>query len=241
MRNRIDLSDRVRKWIHPLLLKAMPGRRNFPIKELNTMPDVRGNKIFVINHSSIHDGPVSSEVIKDHFYLLVGKQALELLDRIFFFLNGVVYVDRKNKQNKRKSFEKMLKILQEGKSLLICPEGTWNLTPSKPMLPLNWGVIELAKQTGVSIIPLILEYHQDCCYAKYGEPIYINKEMDKQEGIEILEEEMATLKWDIWEKLPVQKRTDGMKAEFEDMVRKRIEAYPKFNYEYEMSVIRERK
>lgn len=133
---------------------------------------------------------------------------MELIDRIFFLLNGVVYVDRKNKKNKKKSLQKMLKILQRGKSLLICPEGTWNLTPNKPMIPLNWGIVELAKQTGVPIIPLILEYQSDCCYAKYGEPIYISKEMDKQMGIEQLEETMATLKWEIWEMFPVQRRTN---------------------------------
>ena len=43
--------------------------------------------------------------------------------------------------------------------------------------------------------------------------------MDKQKGIEILEEEMATLKWDIWEMFPVQKRTDAMKAEFEEKMK----------------------
>lgn len=218
----VDLPDRIRKLIHPLLLKAMSGRRDFPIEILNDMPEVQGNKLFAINHSCVLDAPISSEVIKEHFYLLVGRQSLEILDRIFFFLNGVVYVDRKDKTDKRRAFVKMLKILQEGKNLVIYPEGTWNLTPSKPMLP------------------LILEYHSNCCYAKYGAPIYINKEMNKQSGIEQLEEAMSTLKWDIWEMFTVQKRTDEMKAEFEEMIQRRVAEYPKFNYEYEMSVVRGR-
>lgn len=37
---------------------------------------------------------------------------------------------------------------------------------------------------------------------------------------------------------PVQKRANEMKAEFDEMIHKRVAAYPKFNYEYEMSVIR---
>ena len=238
MRKRFDLSDMIREKLHPLLLKAMPGRRDFPIEIINKMPEVEGNKLFAINHSCVLDAPISSEVIKEHFYLLVGKQSLELLDRIFFFLNGVVYVDRKNKRNKKKSFRRMLKILQEGKNLLICPEGTWNLTPSKPILSLNWGIIELAKQAEVPIIPLILEYQSECCYAKYGSTIYISKEMEKKVGIELIEEAMATLKWDIWEMFPVEKRSNKMEADFEEMIQKRIAAYPKFNLEYEMSVVR---
>ncbi len=132
----------------------------------------------------------------------------------------------------------MMKILEEGKSLLICPEGTWNMTPSKPMLPLNWGVIELAKKVNVPIIPLIMEYHPECCYVKFGEAIYINKEMDKKVGIEQLEDAMATLKWDIWESFPVEKRSEQMKEEFEQMIQKRIAAYPKFDLKYELSVVR---
>lgn len=240
MKNKLDLPNKIRKALHPLLLKAVKGRIYFPMEILNSMPKVEGNKLFAINHSCIKDMPVASDVICEHVYVLVGKQRLDLIDRIFFFLNGVVYVDRKNKKNKVKGLKKMLNILRGGKNLAIFPEGTWNLTPSKPMLPLNWGIIDLAKQTGVPIIPLILEYHSDCCYAKYGEPIYINEEMDKQSGIEQLEEAMATLKWDIWEMFPVQKRTDEMKAEFEEMVQERVAEYPKFNFEYEMSVIRGR-
>jgi len=240
MQNKFDLADACRKAIHPLLLKAMPGRRDFRIEMLNSMPEVEGNKLFAINHSCANDGPVASEVIKEHFYILVGKQRLEFIDRIFFLLNGVVYVDRKSRKNKGKSLKRMIKILESGKSLLMCPEGTWNMTPSKPMLPLNWGIIELAKQTGVPIIPLILEYHPDCCYAKYGDAIYIDDDADKLEEIEKLEDAMATLKWDIWEMFPTEHRSDKMQAEFGETMHKRVEAYPKLNLQYEMSVVRGR-
>lgn len=238
MRNNLDLLDKFRKRLHPLLLKGVNGRIDIPIKMINSMPEIQGNKLFAINHSCVLDGPVSSKVIGEHFYFLVGKQSLDLIDRIFFLLNGVVYVDRKSKKNKKKSLQKMIKLLRKGKSLLICPEGTWNLTPSKPMIPMNWGIIDLAKQTHVPIVPLVMEYHTDCCYAKFGAPIYISEEMDKKVGIEQLEKAMATLKWDIWEMFPVQKRSDDMKEELERMVKERVAAYPKFNFEYEMSVVR---
>lgn len=235
---KLDLADKFRKLIHPLLLIGVEGRIDRPIEILNARPEVEGNKIYAINHSSVLDVPISCKTIQEHSYILVGKQSLEIIDRIFFFLNGMVYVDRKDKKSRKKASKKMLKLLQDGKSLAMFPEGTWNLTPSKPMIPLNWGIIDLAKQSGVPIVPLVLEYGTDCFYAKYGEPIYINQEMDKQSGIGLLEESMSTLKWDIWEMFSVQQRTDGMKAEFEDMVHQRLAAYPKFNYKYEMSVVR---
>lgn len=46
MQNKFDFSDKIRRGIHPLLLKAMPGRRDFSIEMLNSMPQVQGNKLF---------------------------------------------------------------------------------------------------------------------------------------------------------------------------------------------------
>lgn len=129
-------SDKLRKLIHPILLKVLP-KKDFEVQLISEVPQVKGNKIYVMNHSNKHDGPVSCKSIQEHVFLLVGKQALEFLYRIFFFLNGVVYVDRKDKDSKKHESEKMLQILQRGNSLLLRPEGTWNMTPSKPMLPLN--------------------------------------------------------------------------------------------------------
>lgn len=172
--------------------------------------------------------------------MLVGKQKLEILDRLFFRLNGVIYIDRKNKKSRRRGFDKMIKNLKAGKNLLMYPEGTWNLTPSKLMLPMNWGVIELAKRTGVPIVPLVAEYYLECCYVKLGEAIYIDKDMDKKTSIDHLEDVMVTLKWDICELFGVEKRTDRMKEEFEEMIQNRVHEYPKFDLEYEQSVIRER-
>ncbi len=234
------VADYLRKKIHSILLKQMPSRITVPIKVLNDMAQVSGNKLFAINHSCVLDAPVSGWVIKEHFYYLIGKQRLQIIDRIFFHLNGVVIVDRKNREHKKKCSQKMLKLLNEGKSLLICPEGTWNLTPSKPMLPLNWGIIDLAKQTGTPIIPMIMEYYPDCCYVKWGEPLYFKKDADKAKGIQLLEEVMSTLRWDIWELFPIESRTEQMQVDFEEMVQKRVKAYPQFNLEYEISVVRKR-
>ena len=57
-----------------------------------------------------------------HFFVMLSENQniASLLDflidfRIFFFLNGVVYVDRKDKESKRRGSEKMLQILQRGK------------------------------------------------------------------------------------------------------------------------------
>lgn len=171
---------KTRKIIHPLLLKILPVQRTFELKLLNKCPCVSGAKIFAMNHSNCHDAPIAGESIKEHCFILVGKQRLELMDKIFFFLNGTIFVDRKNKNSRRNSVHKMMNLLNKRENILMYPEGTWNLTPSKPMLPLYWGIVDLAKATGVPIIPIVAEYHQDCCYVKFGKPLYIDKRIDKQ-------------------------------------------------------------
>lgn len=80
----MNMLDGFRKSIHPLLLKMMPGRRDFQLKLINEMPSTHGNKIFVMNHSNIHDIPIAGEAVQEHFCVLLEKQKLEILDRLFF-------------------------------------------------------------------------------------------------------------------------------------------------------------
>lgn len=233
----MNFTDKLRKFIHSILLKALP-KKDFAVELINEVPQVNGNKIYVMNHSNKYDAPVACEAIKEHVFILVGRQALEFMDRIFFFLNGVVYVDRKDKESKKQGMKRMLKVLQRGNSLLLYPEGTWNMTPSKPMLPLNWGVIDLARDAEVPIIPLVAEYTPELCVVKFGGLIYIDHDVDKSEAIQHLEDVMATLKWEIWETLPIEKRSERLKGEFDLEMQKRVAEYPKLNLEYEMSCIR---
>ena len=96
----LDLPHLFRKLLHPFLLKSVKDRIYLNVNLLNSMLNIKGNKIFAVNHSCVLDAPVASTVIKEHFYFLVGKQSLDFIDRLFFFLNGVIYVDRKDKNSK---------------------------------------------------------------------------------------------------------------------------------------------
>lgn len=228
---------KIRKFIHPVVLKTMGTTINFPIKMLNDLPKVEGPVIYAVNHSNKHDAPVASTVIKDHHYVLVGKQDLELIDKIAFQLNGCVYVDRKDKSSKGNSKNELIKVLLNGGNVLMFPEGTWNLTENKMVLPLSWGIVDIAKTANVPVVPIILEYKKDACYVNCGEPLNFEN-YSKKDAIDMLEAAMTTLKWDIWESFPVEKRKNVSKQEFEQHVQNILDAYPKLNSEYEKSVIR---
>ena len=84
--------------------------------------------IFACNHSAFPDIPIALRAVKRHCYTLIGKQKLAFVDKIFFFLAGAVWVDRKNKEDSAFSKERIIAYLKKGKSILWFPEATWNLT-----------------------------------------------------------------------------------------------------------------
>lgn len=113
------------------------------------------------------------------------------------------------------------------------------MEPSKPLLPMYWGCIDLARQSGVPIIPLVLEFRDLDCYAKFGEPIWVQNADDKAAKFEELKEIMATLKWELWELFPMVKRTEIDFTAWDREKASRIAAYPKLNYEYEKQCVRQ--
>ena len=230
--------------LHPILLFIMKKQRVLRKQKLikvNECPAFKNKSaLYVCNHSCRYDIPFACEIIGRRTNVLVGKQRLEFIDRLCFILNGVIWVDRHSSIDKKKASQRMQELLSKGESVLMFPEGTWNLEPSKPMLPMYWGCIDIARLTGVPIVPFLLEYRGKECYVKFREPIYVKETDEKSAKFEELSEIMATLKWEIWETFPATKREDVELDEWDKEKDVRIKAYPKLDYEYEMSCVRKK-
>ena len=157
-------------------------------------------------------------------------------DRICAFLLGTLWVDRKSKPEKKQVVKKIIDLLNKGADFVIFPEGTWNLTPSKPMLPLYWGIIDIARKSGKPIIPLVLEYTSDKCYVAFGKPMTINATDKKSVKSQELNDKFATMKWKIWERF--QDTGYDTLEEWNKEVSYRLATYSKLDIKYETSVIR---
>lgn len=231
-----DISIMFHKMLYPLLKLIFKSVRRHKFVYLNKMPGLTSNAIFAVNHSCKYDIPYACEAIGKHCFVLVGKQPLNFIDRLVFMINGVIWVDRKNKENRHNSIDSMVNILNKNGNILLFPEGTRNLSPSKPMLPLYWGVIDVARYAQVPIVPVVLEFSNSECYVSFGECIFVEEKDDKSAKINELNDAFATLKWKLWEKFS----SLGYDSEEEYMAEmtKRINEYPKMNMKYEMSVIR---
>lgn len=228
----------LKKAIHPILLKIMKIALNKELIIFNKeMPKIEGPVIYAVNHTNCHDVPAITQVIKKHMCILAGAENLRLIDKTLFNLNGVVFVNRDNKNSKRNSKEEVIKVILNGNSLLIFPEGTWNISENKPMLPLNWGIVEIAQKTNVPVIPIALEYQEDKYFANIGDPIFFDIKEDKKDGIIKLRDSLATLRWEIWEKYNNELRKNVSLDAFKQKVESNYDEYEKMDRNYEQSLI----
>lgn len=230
----------IRDRLHPLLVALAKSKIKYDIEPLNNFHAVPGKPIiFAANHSTSFDMPIVTKATQRRSYILLGKQDLYLIDRLFFLLNGTIWVDRKDKLALSVAKSTMLRYLSRGQSIIWFPEGTWNLTPNLLMLPMKWGIIEVARQADAQIIAMALDYDRDknLCRVKFAQPITGDDLKDNAAGIRLLRDTMATLRWEMMADKPILSRAEtdpeALKAEIE----KAIEEYPLLDWEYEQSCI----
>lgn len=230
----------LKKLIHPIFLSMMPGRRDYELKFINEKPNVEGPVLYLMTHAKSHDGPVVSEALKDHFYVMVGKQPLEFVDNLFFHANGKIEVNRDNKESGRKAIEKSVNLLKNGVDVVMCPEATWCVEPSKPINHCHYGWFDIAKNSGATVVPIAIEYYEytdNCCYINFGSPFKVSEMDDKKEKTFELEEKLVTLKFEIWNQFPQMKSSEVDRNLWNEIIEKRYNEYPKLDRENEKNYI----
>lgn len=143
-------------------------------------------------------------------------------------LNGLVYCDTESKSDRKIAKE----VLKNNKNLLIYPEGVWNLTPNLLSLPLFPGIIDIAKDTGADIVPIAAEQYDKDFFVNIGQNITVehssgnvNSYFEKKK--EELRTALATIKWEIFEQIPIQKRSalKSYEEEYYDFVNSRLKEW----------------
>lgn len=194
--------------------------------------------IFAANHSAFTDTPIMLQITK-RSYILAGKQNLDFLDWLFFTLNGVIWVDRGDKAEMAASKETLLEYLRKGQSILWFPEGTWNLTDNQLVMPMRWGIIDVARQADAQIIPVVLDYNKESnlCKVKFGTPMAGETLRDNRDAICSLRDTLATMIWEFMNRQPMLCRrdidTNRLKAERYSV----LAEYPPLDWEYEQTFI----
>lgn len=226
--------------IHPIL--SLIASFRVPYKVIIEQPcrQLTGKPvIYAVNHFCFADTPIMGRITPKRSYILLGKQRLGFSDWLYFILNGVIFVDRKDKEDMAASKQAMIAYLNKGRSIVMFPEGTWNLTENQLMLLMKWGIIDIAREAGAQIIPTVLEYdrEQKKCFVRFGAPMVFSPADNKADAISALRDTMATMRWDFWERNGTFSRKDlDMDAEGKKLFYS-VEEYPPIDWEYESSCI----
>ncbi|MFS0776409.1 lysophospholipid acyltransferase family protein [Neobacillus sp. 3P2-tot-E-2] len=124
------------------------------VEGLDLIPE--GPVVFIANHESDFDIPVLLGTI-DKPFGFVSKIEVKKVPILSSWLDAIncILIDRKNREQALNSMQEGVKLLKEGHSLVIFPEGRRSM--GGPVLPFKVGGIRLAQDAGVPIVPIAIK------------------------------------------------------------------------------------
>lgn len=193
------------------------------------------NYIFVSIHNFVEDTIANLATIDRDAYLLFGTtDQLEINKEMYAaWLNGFIYVDRYNPESRKESVLKMKRVLSNGNSVILFPEGGFNNTENLLCQKLFAGPYVLAKETGLKVVPIapFNEFGSKQIYMNVGEPLDLAKYDSKEEALQVLRDTFATMLYESIEKYtkPIKRHELGKKPRLDYMEQRKIE-YQKTNW-----------
>jgi len=111
--------------------------------------------IFVGNHISYLDAPILVKTIRRPIRALGRIELSKTPVFGFIYRSVVVIVDRSNAQHRAKSVRNLKSVINKGVSLIVMPEGTFNMT-ANPLKDFYDGAFKVAIETQTTIKPFLL-------------------------------------------------------------------------------------
>lgn len=234
---------KIRKAIRPVLrgmLWISRKMQGYKIEIMNQTEIPQGKPIiFAVSHIAKLDFEIVSEVIKEQYFILAADFMVVKgkFPGLFFWMNGVVYIDVLDKNDRRNSRDLMVKILKANGNIMIFPEGAWNLSPNEIIYDIQLGVVDMAIETGAVIIPISLEQYEEKkkFVINMGTAIELNRMSENTKDFKIqktseLRDIMATLKYEIWEREGITKRCNIKGNYWSDFVLRRCAEWPGYSF-----------
>ncbi len=112
--------------------------------------------IYISNHNSYLDSP-SVVISAPNAFKPLGKIEMSKIPGFgIIYKRVVVMIDRSSKESRTASVELLKKVLQEGISILIFPEGTMNTDLHIPLKDFYDGAFRIAIETQTPIAPFVI-------------------------------------------------------------------------------------
>jgi 1-acyl-sn-glycerol-3-phosphate acyltransferase len=145
-------------WSDAVLLLWGIRHRNL----LEEPHDKNKQYVFVFNHISYMDIPVIMKAIRKQPFRILGKSEMANIPVFgFLYRNAVVMVDRSSAKRRAESVEQLKAFIRKGISVVIAPEGTFNMT-HRPLKDFYDGAFKIAIETQTPIKPILFldTYHR---------------------------------------------------------------------------------
>lgn len=118
-------------------------------------PDIQKQYVFVFNHISYLDIPFLMMAVPRQHFRVLGKAELAKIPLFgFLYRNTVVLVERANSAARAKSVMQLKSVLRKKISIVIAPEGTFNMT-YQPLKEFYDGAFKIAIETQTPIKPVL--------------------------------------------------------------------------------------
>lgn len=138
------------------------------------------------------------------------------------FSIGWIPLDTSDSAERKMATLRAEELLSRGGNVLIFPEGAWNFSDELPVRHIYNGTARIALHTAAEIVPIAIELYDSKWYVNVGkniDPVSLGL-MDETGLTEYLRNQLATLKWEIWEQVPEAQQVTGReKAEWADRIR----------------------
>lgn len=202
----------LKRKIHPALFKIikLANKKEIIIYDY---PNLNNDEsyIFAAGHSFPEEIAANLSVIKNHTYVLIGTtdQVLNYPAMAILWLNGMIYVNKLDKESRHDAFLRMKKVLENGSSILMFPEGVLNNSENLLCNNVYPGFYHLAVETGKKVVPIVSYTLNDSkkIHTKLGEPVDISS-FSKKEAMIWLRDQIATLRYEMMGKEPMLMRDE---------------------------------
>lgn len=201
----------------------------------NTKDILEENKpyIFVSTHYHSEDIITNLRALDRPTYALIGTtyQLEHNFQMYGAWLNGLVYVDRKDKESRAESLKVMKWLLEQGISVLIYIEGGWNNTENLLVQQIFSGAYKLSKEAKTEVVPMsnFLEPETNTIHISFSSPLK-SYSYTKEEANSEIRDTLATLMFEQIKKYSVPiKRAELSKDYHEKFLEERRQEYYKYN------------
>lgn len=205
---------RFRRLIFPFVHVVINAALDKPLFILQYPKLERGERyIFAAGHS--FPGEIASNLaaIDRPTWVLLGTtdQVDHNPQMNIAWVNGLIYVNKRDPASRKESVKKMQRVLNGGSSVLMFPEGVLNNSENLYCMPLYPGIYYMSRDTGAKVVPIVAqsEHRDKRIWIAAGEPIDFS-EMDKKTAVQTLRDTLASLRFMICEQVYAPLKRDDL-------------------------------